>query len=86
MFFPSFIILSVARQLPSFVLFSERCSIIMLYLIGLDLSKQTPLDAGRWERRREEWGDQHGRGTGTEGLKPALHVPEGFHLKLLVAT
>ena len=33
----------VAMKFPSCVLFPEWCSIIMLYLIGLDLSKQTPL-------------------------------------------
>lgn len=87
MFSLSFIILSGAMQFPFFVLFSEWCSIIKLYLIGLDLSRHH-WEEGQWERRKEVGRNQHGRrawAIGPEARHQGTHSP-AFYLKLLVAT
>lgn len=96
MFFRSSIILSVAMQFPSFVLLSEGCSIIMLYLIGLDLSLQTPLrrravgidDRGvkkSIEEARHQETELQSCGQTEENPKHSM-FREGFYLKLLEAT
>jgi hypothetical protein len=65
MFSPLFYSLSQAQQFPSFVPFSDECSIIRLSLIGLDLSKQMKGD-GKGGRRvlKSTWEMGH---RGTEG-------------------
>lgn len=87
MFSLSFIILSGAMQFPFFVLFSEWCSIIKLYLIGLDLSRHH-WEEGRWECRKEVGRSQHRR-WGME-IEPEARYQgthsTAFYLKLLVAT